>query len=95
MKIRLIALMLLASGFLHAQDFFKYKISKPYCILNFMETAIGSPGTSSTLKKFIDEKTAADAGFNTLCGELCENNPALQHQQGRVSPIKKPKRINV
>lgn len=67
MKIRLIALMLITSGFLHAQDFFKYKISKPYCILNFMETAIGSPGTSSTLKKFIDEKTATDAGFNTLC----------------------------
>lgn len=72
MKLKFIALLLLASGFLHAQDFFRYTISKPYCILNFMETATGSPGTSSTLRKFIDEKTGTDANFNTLCGEFAK-----------------------
>lgn len=45
---------------------FQFKISKPYCIFNFLETSIYSHATSGTLQKFIDEKTQGDKEFAQL-----------------------------
>ena len=45
---------------------FQFKISKPYCIFNFLETAIYSHATSGSLQKFIDEKTQGDKEFAQL-----------------------------
>jgi hypothetical protein len=47
-------LFILFSNTLSAQDIVQFKISKPYCIFNFFETAAGAPGNSITLKQFTE-----------------------------------------
>ena len=54
----------------NSQVEFKYKLSKPYCVLNFMETAIGNHGTSKTLKVFIDENLQNNDEFKNICTEF-------------------------
>ncbi len=73
MKFKILIVFFLVFKSLYAQEF-TYKISKPYCVLNFMQTATGRPGTSSSLKKFIDEKTANDPEFKKLCDEFAPIN---------------------
>ena len=52
---------------LHATDIVQFRISKPYCLLNFMETMIHGNGTSSTLQKYIAERVAKeDTTFKNL-----------------------------
>ncbi|WP_428224004.1 hypothetical protein [Flavobacterium sp.] len=66
----LITLILLTSSLGFGQDFFTYKISKPYCVLHFMETASpSSQGVSITYKEFIDQNGLNDAEFKMLCNE--------------------------
>ena len=67
MKKIIFCLLLLLSNTIFSQDFFIYKISKPYCIWNFMETATNGHATSSTLKKFIEDKTKNNLEFQKLC----------------------------
>ena len=62
-KTRFVLLFLLIAINSFSQTFFKYKISKPYCVFNFMETSIGSHGTSITLEEFIQENTKNDIEF--------------------------------
>lgn len=45
---------------------FQFKISKPYCIFNFLEAASYHHSTSRTLQEFIDEKTKGDQEFARL-----------------------------
>lgn len=52
------------------QETLQFKISKPYGILNFMETAIGKQGTSSTLQKFIIDHTKGDTTFQNMMKKL-------------------------
>ena len=49
------------------QDFITFKISKPYCIFNFLETATNQQGTSSTLNDYIALNTKNDTVFKRLC----------------------------
>ncbi|UPT72148.1 MAG: hypothetical protein M0D53_07790 [Flavobacterium sp. JAD_PAG50586_2] len=74
MKHKILILFFLFSGILQAQEFFTYKLSKPYCIFNFMNTATNRPGTSSTLRKYIETKTANDTDFKKLCDEFTAIN---------------------
>ncbi|MBL0190286.1 MAG: hypothetical protein IPQ18_02760 [Saprospiraceae bacterium] len=52
------------------QDIITFKISKPYCIFNFLETATNQQGTSSTLNDFIASNTKNDTVFKRLCLEF-------------------------
>jgi predicted metal-dependent hydrolase len=67
MKKIIILYFVLFSISLNAQIFFNYKISKPYCVFNFMETVKGSSTTSSTLRDYINDKTKNDVEFKKLC----------------------------
>jgi hypothetical protein len=58
----------------NSQVEFKYKLSKPYCVLNFMETSIGNHGTSKTLKVFIDDKLQNNEEFKNICAEFKKIN---------------------
>lgn len=49
---------------------FQFKVSKPYCVFNFMESAIQHHTTSSTLQQFVDEKTKTNKEFAKLCNEF-------------------------
>jgi hypothetical protein len=49
---------------------FQFKISKPYCIFNFLETANHSSRASSTLQRFIAEKTKDDQVFSKLVSDF-------------------------
>lgn len=49
---------------------FQFKISKPYCIFNFLEASIYSHSTSRTLQQFIDEKTKGDKEFAQLATDF-------------------------
>lgn len=51
---------------------FQFKISKPYCLLNFLEAANHGSRTSSTLQGFIDEKTKGDARFTQLRDDFAQ-----------------------
>ncbi len=57
-----------------SQNFFNYKISKPYCVLNFLQSATGSHGTSPSFKQFIISKTSADNEFKSLIEEYSKLN---------------------
>ncbi|MNJ84597.1 hypothetical protein D3C87_20540 [compost metagenome] len=62
--------LLIQSSFAQNGISFKFKVSKPYCVFNFMESAIYHHTTSSTLQKFIDEKTKTNKEFAKLCNEF-------------------------
>lgn len=47
-------------------EFFIFKESEVYSLFNFMETAAKMPGTSSTYRKFIDEKLSGNKDFQKL-----------------------------
>lgn len=67
-KLLVIILMLAActSGSEH-KDVISFRVSKPYCILNFIEAATGNPGISSTLRAYIDDNIpASDTVFKSL-----------------------------
>ncbi len=49
---------------------FQFKISKPYCIFNFLEASIYNHTTSHTLQQFIDEKTKGDKEFEQLATDF-------------------------
>ena len=51
---------------------FQFKVSKPYCIFNFLETAIYSHATSGSLQKFIDETTQGDKEFAQLVTDFAQ-----------------------
>ncbi len=48
------------------QNIVQYKVSKPYCIFSFMEAASGQHNMSTTLREYIEEKTAGDEHFKEL-----------------------------
>lgn len=49
---------------------FQFRISKPYCIFNFLEAATYKNSTSRTLQRFTDEKTKGDQEFAKLATEF-------------------------
>lgn len=51
---------------------FQFKVSKPYCVFNFLETAIYTNATSGSLQKFIDEKTQGDKEFAQLVTDFAQ-----------------------
>jgi hypothetical protein len=58
---------LLISPLCPAQGILEFKISKPYCLLNFLETAAGQGSRSQTLKQHIDKKkTDNDSLFQKI-----------------------------
>lgn len=72
----------------NSQVEFKYKLSKPYCVLNFMESAIGNHGTSKTLKVFIDDKLQNNDEFKNICGEFRKINLEYNFKRSEF-PIKR------
>jgi hypothetical protein len=46
-----------------------FKISRPYCVFNFLETCKGVYGTSDALKQYIEKSTATDTSFAKLISE--------------------------
>ena len=67
-------LFILISNLTFSQDFFVYKISKPYCVFNFMETATNGNGTSPYFRKIIEDKTKNNIEFKKLCEEYKKIN---------------------
>jgi len=68
MKLILTILVLMCSvASLQAADLMKFRISKPYCLLNFLQTTIDANGTSSTLKEYINVNVPeADSAFKKM-----------------------------
>ncbi len=62
--------LLVQSSFAQNTIGFQFKVSKPYCVFNFMESAIQHHTTSSTLQQFVDEKTKTNKEFAQLCNEF-------------------------
>lgn len=56
----------------YAQNVYNYKISKPYCVLNFLQTASGSQGTSFTYRDYIKQKTQNDLKFKTIVDDFAK-----------------------
>jgi hypothetical protein len=62
--------LLVQTAFTQTAIDFQFKISKPYCIFNFLETANHSSRSSSTLRRFIEEKTKDDQVFAKLVSDF-------------------------
>ena len=63
----IIVLFLFASSHLGARDIVHFRLSKPYCLLNFLNTCGGERGTSDGLKVFIDKKDVLkNSAFNKI-----------------------------
>jgi hypothetical protein len=69
-KYLLLCCLLFVVGLATGQDIVQIKVSKPYCVFNFLETATGQQGTSSTLRNFITTKTKDDTVFRKLCSDF-------------------------
>jgi hypothetical protein len=52
------------------QKIIQYKMSKPYCIFNFLETANKGWRTSKNFQEFIVQKTKGDESFSKLCNDF-------------------------
>lgn len=63
-------LFILLCQYASARQMADFKVSKVYCLLNFMETATNSRGTSATLRKHIEEQIPADPEFERLKDEF-------------------------
>ena len=63
------AWLLLQPAFSQNTIAFQFKVSKPYCIVNFLETAAHRHGISSTLEQFITEKTKGNNEFAKLISD--------------------------
>lgn len=61
---------------------FQFKISKPYCVFNFLEASIYSHTTSRTLQQFIDEKTKGDKEFAQLATDFSQIQLDYQFRRG-------------
>lgn len=73
MKFHLIVIFVLSlSGATFSQNSptFTYKISKPYCVFNFLQTAIQHPSSSPSLRRIIEQKTEGDTTFIQLCNRF-------------------------
>lgn len=53
-----------------AQEIMQFKVSKPYCIFNFMETMTSQQGVSSTLREYIVPKVRKDSAFREICSDF-------------------------
>jgi hypothetical protein len=69
-QLHLYLIVIFFSIFGYAQNIYNYKISKPYCVLNFMQTASGAQGTSFTYRDYINEKTVNDFKFKALVDDF-------------------------
>ncbi|MBS1508749.1 MAG: hypothetical protein JSS79_19085 [Bacteroidetes bacterium] len=47
----------------------RIKISKPYCVFNFLETCKGVNGTSDALRLYIEQQTKSDTAFQHLIAD--------------------------
>jgi len=92
MKKITILLFILMSTSTFGQDFFVYKISKPYCIFNFMETATNGNGTSSYFKKYIEDKTQNNPNFKNLCEEYKKINLSYSYKRSEFPDERRPNR---
>lgn len=63
---------------------FQFKISKPYCIFNFLQASIYSHSTSRTLQEFIDEKTKGDKEFAQLATDFASIRLDYQFKRDEV-----------
>ena len=95
MKKIIFCLLLLLSNTIFSQDFFIYKISKPYCIWNFMETATNGHATSSTLKKFIEDKTKDNLEFQKLCEDYKKIKLDYSFKRSEFPNERKPYRSTI
>ncbi|WP_254050304.1 hypothetical protein [Myroides sp. N17-2] len=53
-----------------AQEIMQFKVSKTYCIFNFMETMTSQQGVSSTLREYIVPKARKDSAFRVICSDF-------------------------
>lgn len=85
-----VTLLLLCSACTHAQDIVSFKISKPYCLLNFMETCKGDPNASHGLVNAIDKAAIKDdTAFKHILEGYCNltldyNYPREQFPENRL-----------
>ncbi len=63
---------------------FQFKISKPYCVFNFLEAAMYKHNTSSTLQQFIDEKTKGDKDFSKLINDFATIRLDYQFKRDQI-----------
>ncbi|RYY51452.1 MAG: hypothetical protein EOO06_00170 [Chitinophagaceae bacterium] len=81
-KIFAIVTLFLCSQHTYAQNMVEFTISRPYCLLNFMETTLNEHGTSSTLAKHIKEKVPeSDTAFGRLVEDF--SNLTLDYSYNR------------
>lgn len=72
---RVLLILSIALCFLQAQatsdnpSLLRFKISRPYCIFNFLETSKGVYGTSDELRLYIENNTKTDTAFHKLIAD--------------------------
>lgn len=78
-------LCLVFSYFVSAQSIVRFKASKPYAILGFLETASGSASQSSTLAAFIDQKIGkTDTIFSKLAHDFSQINLSYNYKRDEL-----------
>lgn len=84
--------LLVQTAFSQATIGFQFKISKPYCIFNFLEASVYNHSTSQTLQTFIDEKTKGDKEFAKLATDFAHIQLDYQFKREEFPPNRRQMR---
>ena len=76
--------LLVQTAFTQTAIDFQFRISKPYCIFNFLEAATYNHSTSRTLQQFIDEKTKGNKKFANLVTDFSKIQLDYQFRRTEV-----------
>ncbi len=63
---------------------FQFKISKPYCVFNFLQAAVNNTRTSQTLQQFIVDKTSGDKEFVKLKNDFLQIRLDYQFKRDQI-----------
>lgn len=74
------------------QDIIRFKVSKPYCVFNFLETATHQQGTSSTLGAFIASNTKNDTAFKAICFDFTNIRLDYNYKREEFPENRRPNR---
>jgi hypothetical protein len=81
----LVALCLLIQpAFSQSRIGFQFKISKPYCVFNFLQAATNNNKTSQTLQQFIVERTSGDKEFVKLKNDFLQIRLDYQYKRDQI-----------
>lgn len=79
--LKLFIIVSIGSATAQVKPLLKFKISRPYCVFNFLEACIGATGSSDALKQYIETNTKDDTAFHKVIEDYKSLNIEIVFQR--------------